>query len=352
MIEGDLLFFKLLIMKKIKLLTGCLILCLCSMSCSKSKENIDKSAAPVKSNIQPTTNSFVNKIQNFTQLNLPQQQLPTSEQEAKLQCATLQSNSVSYLYTTLGLTTQDIINQYGSLEAPEISLTALTFQILDTMRVEGSNICNQSNKYLKCAVESVIPCQTINALYNLTDGAISMGSLAGIWSNLPENVKSQILGDISRFAGKKLTYVAVAWMVYDFATCLIAENPGGPTLTHTRRDSLINESLIIVPGSYAYTFYHSHIGRYLGQSSNYVPFVAGNLFYDLNSAKYYLDATFTKVAPNGFYIDWNELSTGNQIYKYKEIQNGMVVQVAYALNYDPYRFLETFDSSTHAPFLP
>lgn len=348
-------------MKTIKLLTGFLILGLCIMSCSKSKENIEKSAAPVKSNIQPTTNSFVNKIQNFTQLNLPQQQLPTSEQEAKLQCAPLQSNSVSYLYTTLGLTTQDIINQYGSLEAPEISLTALTFQILDTMRVEGSNICNQSNKYLKCAVESVIPCQTINALYNLTDGAISMGSLAGIWSSLPANVRSQILSDISRFAGKKLTYVAVAWMVYDFATCVMAENPGGPTPdnpngnpsnSYTRKDSLINESLIIVPGSYAYTYYHSHIGRYLGQSSNYVPLVAGTLFYDLNSAKYYLDATYTKVAPNGFYIDWNEFSTGGQIYKYKEIQNGMVVKVAYALNYDPYRFLETFDSSTYAPFMP
>lgn len=343
-------------MKNLKLITALFFFVLFSISCSKNEPSLKESKeylkSSIKSNIQPTTNPLVNKIQDFSQLNLPQQQLPTTEQEAKLQTATLQSNSLSYLYTTLGLTTQDVIAQYGSLDAPEVSLTALTFQILDTIRVDGSNICNQSNKYAKCAIESIIPCQTINALYNLTDGAISVGSLAGIWANTPTSVRNKILGDIAKYAGKKLTYIAVAAMVYDFATCLIADSPGGNLPSHLRKDSIINESLTIESGSYGYTYYHSHVGKYLGQSINHVPFISGNLHYDLSSTKYYLDENLTKVAPDGFYIEWTEIFSNKQLYKYREIKYGMVVKVAYALNYDPYRFLETFDSSTHTPFLP
>ncbi|MGJ1416860.1 hypothetical protein [Sphingobacterium multivorum] len=326
----------------------------------KDEEELNNSKANLNSNDIPIiVDPVLNSLELFSGISLPIQQMPSTENDAKTQLSQLRANSLNFLMSDLGLSLSDVISIFGSTDAPDISLVALSFNILETIPKEpGFDICNQQNKYAKCAIEALLPCATISTLYNLTDGAISAGGLMAVWANLPPSVKRNILESIAKYAGKKVTYLGLAWAVYDFATCVLSQNdvPVGQdpqAYTHHRSDSVLNELLTFPeePISYGYTAYHSHIGKYSGLSSNHVPFPITSVYFDALTGKYYLDAIFNKILPDGFYIEWDYISSNQQIWKYREVKNGQVKLVAFALNDNPLRELEVFDQNTHLPFM-
>ncbi len=288
--------------------------------------------------------------------------VPSNEFDAQTMVAPLMYNAKQFLYST-GLTSTDLMNEFGSLDDYRIAYVAFAMQVLD-IETQGGNIpgCNSNNLIVKCLVSSLLPCSIFDLFTGgLRDKLTEYGFMVA-YNALPYSAKRQILQLISarsvRFFGGGA--LGLAFFLYDFTSCMVnggsVVNPNDGDIlegTMQRYDIEDPNEPLAFPANYSqqvfYTRYYTHIGAYSGTSSSYVPMPATNIYFNVLDLRYYRDTAFTKVLPNGYYLTYDDLNN-NLTHKFREVFDGKVIFVGSIADVDQYRPLETFDPASHLPF--
>lgn len=297
----------------------------------------------------------IESFANSPVLSLP---YPTSQVSAQNIINPLLDASYDKLTLEYGLTHAEIIDIFDSANNPEMALVGLALFILEKYPNNGSaGFCNSDIKIVRCALNALLPC----SIFDIIQDAVNSTNLKTAWQTLPYGAKKQILKSIGSFAVRNMGgIIGAAVTVADFTNCMLQptatpEDPETPGVgcPHDPQSIVLNENLLLNTSiMYAYTAYHSHIGHYIGTDPfNYgrPPFPFTYVFLNNSNSKYYMDSSFTKILPDGYYIEGEEISS-QSLWKYVRIENGIPVEIALANNPDPYRCLEAFDPATHLPF--
>jgi hypothetical protein len=306
-------------MKKLKIiLTLFALISTNFFACQKNETiNVPEPSSPIKLDLKNYNNLSTAKVeqqimenfQTLAGLDLGNTIMPQTEQEAASILATLQANSTVKIKSNLGLSDADMIEVFGSLDDSGIAQFGLILTSLETIEPSAINpwdICNQQNVYVKCLLETLLPCDAIAALKKMIDdglsqpgSAISAGAFYTAWAAYSAAERKVILKSIVTMAKRSFGFLAVMVMAYDFTVCLInngseiGDPPGSGTFTAIDFDSYLIPTPLPIEG-----IYFSPTGQEITQNT---PLFHTLIFFNSADSKYYTTSSFSTLVPDGFY---------------------------------------------------
>jgi hypothetical protein len=272
-------------------------------------------------------------LESFAEIDFSNTPMPQTEQQAASLLSTLQENSTFKIKNNLGLTNADLVEVFGSLDNPGIADFGAVLTALETVEIspiDPWNICNQQNIYVKCLLETLLPCDAIKAIKKMIDegnagagGAISAGAFYTAWSAYTAAERKIILKGIVQVLGKTGGgFIAVAAVMYEFTVCVVNNGSeiGGSSGTLVEIGVLSKLLPTPLPSSLYYMATEEDAMNF-GQ----FPAFATTIFFNSTDNKYYNDSSYTTLVPDGYYD--SEVLTTNLNRQLHHIENGVAVAV-------------------------
>ncbi|WP_316804676.1 hypothetical protein [Pedobacter nototheniae] len=365
-------------MKKIKMLLSIAMLVgIIVVACKKSEfiSNDKKSNDLLKTSkyltgpngelvsIDPNKPLELQTMELFAGYEFSSVQLPNNEYDASVLVAPLMTNSRQYFYDA-GLSSFDLIDEFSSLNNYQIAYVAFQLRAIDAEGGWSIPGCNSDSKVIKCIVQSLIPCTIMDFFQGEARDLLISGGFRAGFNALSYGAKKSVVKVLATRAGQMFGGggLALTFFVYDFSLCMLTgseatdpnNKPDIPEGSMLRNDLVDDNAQMMFPLNYNdnvfFTKYYTHLGNYLGTSGSNIAKPLTHIYYNSSDSRYYKDALFTKILPDGFYILTEDMNISNSSQKYREVVDGKVVLVATVIDLDLYRALETFDPATHLAF--
>lgn len=215
------------------------------------------------------------------------------------------------------MTDGDLVEVFGSLNHPDIAHFGLILTALEDVEISGINpwnVCKHRNVYVKCLLETFLPCDAIEEVKKMMDkegpsGAISAGAFSTAWSAYTAAERKIILKGIMQLASKYGGALAVVSMAIDFSWCLINNNGsyvGDPTTSFVA----ISEPSNLLPTPLpAFNYYVTTVQDAI--SYGMFPAWGTSIFFNSNDSKYYSDSIFINLVPDGYYVSSDMITNPN-----------------------------------------
>lgn len=249
--------------------------------------------------INPAKPLELQKMELIAGYNFSEIPVPSTESEAATMVMPLMNNSKQFFYD-MGLSNQDLLEEFDSLDDYKIAYVAFAMQSIDAQPGGGIPGCDANNKIVRCIVQSLIPC-TILDFFNgqARDLLISQGFRAG-FNALSYGAKKSVVKILATSAGRMFGggALSLTLFVYDFGVCLLSGSSGGFNVNDNElsTDAIPNLSPTSLPNQMFYWQTRMDVINSDITAGLDMPF-----FYNAINGKYYSDNSFLNLVPDGYY---------------------------------------------------
>lgn len=193
-----------------------------------------------------------------------------------------------------------MLDIFGSLDDPRIAHLGFLLSVLDEIDLTPgsglSSVCNPENKYARCAIQALIPCNMIQTIQNLTGGSLNGAAIRVALQGASPTLRKQIIEGIVGFGGRSLAFVYVMYVVFDFSKCIA-------TSSNTENGSLVlleAQSNLLPNPDPSYNFYVTTEQEAINYGTSPAP--STPVYYNSLDNKYYIDYIFSTLVPDGYYV--------------------------------------------------
>lgn len=276
-------------------------------------------------------------LEQLTEFDISNTAMPTTESAAITELAPLKNNSLEYFYDA-GLSSSDLIAEFGSLDNPEIAYAAIVLEAINAQG--GLSLCSNDNVWIKCLVEMALPCSILegNVFDDFRQGIIEKGAKAA-FKALPYPAKKKLITAIGRKAVQTFGggYLSLAIFVYDYGSCLMGDEtnvdmePSSSELINSTGFFVVPDRVPVLLNEFNSSGNYWYIETKFVGNEQSLRNLANSDFQQLPSTflyrglddKIYADLNQTILAPDGFY--WNrDVMPGLNYREYSYIKDGII----------------------------